>query len=62
LPDKISQGEVEVLIGLVDYVLNRLYVDNARTKEAVDELKALKEKLNPTPKSKDESNPSDFPF
>ncbi|MBV6397630.1 MAG: hypothetical protein HFACDABA_03244 [Anaerolineales bacterium] len=62
LPDKISQGEVEVLIGLVDYVLNRLYVDNARTKEAVDELKALKEKLNPTPKGKDESNESDLPF
>jgi hypothetical protein len=62
LPDKISQDEVEVLIGLVDYVLNRLYIDEARTKEAVNELMALKEKLNPTHKEKDESNPSDFPF
>ena len=62
LPEKISQDEVEVLIGLVDYVLNRLYVDKARTKEAVNELKALKEKLNPTPEGKDESNESDLPF
>jgi hypothetical protein len=47
LPEKISQDEVEVLIGLVDYVLNRLYVDKTRTQEAVNELKWLKEKLNP---------------
>jgi len=56
LPEKISQDEVEVLIGLVDYVLNRLYVDKARTQEAVNELKMLKEKLNPSLKEAKESN------
>jgi hypothetical protein len=59
LPEKISQGEVEILIGLVDYVLNRLYVDKARTQEAVNELKMLKEKPNPSSK---ESKESDDPF
>ena len=59
LPEKISQDEVEVLIGLVDYVLNRLYVDKARTQEAVKELKVLKGKLNP---SLQESKESGDPF
>jgi len=47
LPKEISQDEAEILIGLVDYVLNRLYVDKARTQEAINELNALKEKVNP---------------
>ena len=59
LPEEISQDEVEVLIGLVDYVLNRLYVDKSRTQEAVNELKMLKEKLSPSPK---EADGSDIPF
>lgn len=59
LPEKISQDEVEVLIGLVDYVLNHLYVDKSRTQEAVNELKMLKEKLSPSPK---EAEDSDTPF
>ncbi len=59
LPENISQDEVEVLIGLVDYVLNRLYVDKSRTQEAVNELKTLKEKLSLNPKKVDDS---DIPF
>lgn len=45
LADKVSQNEVEVLIGLVDYILNRLYVDKARTNDAVNNLSILKEKV-----------------
>ena len=53
LADKISQDEVEALIGLVDYVLNRLYVDKARSDEAVKDINSLKEKvLNAYPKTK----------
>ncbi|MBI5297963.1 MAG: DUF4145 domain-containing protein [Chloroflexi bacterium] len=50
LPEKISQDEVEILIGLVDYVLNRLYVDKSRTQKAVNELNMLKDKLRLEPK------------
>jgi uncharacterized protein YbaR (Trm112 family) len=62
LPEKISQDEVEVLIGLVDYVLNRLYVDKSRSQEAVNELNMLKEKLNPTPKEIEKEKDDDIPF
>lgn len=57
LADKVSQDEVEVFIGLVDYVLNRLYVDKARSDEAVKDLNVLKEKiLNTNPKTAKESD------
>jgi len=57
LSGKISQSEVEVLIGLVDYILNRLYVDNARFDEAVRDLNILREKiLNTNSKTEKESD------
>ena len=56
LPEKISQDEVEVLIGLVDYVLNRLYTDKARTQEVVSELNSLKNKLSPSSDASKESD------
>jgi hypothetical protein len=59
LPKEISQDEVEVLISLVDYVLNRLYVDKSRTQEAVSELKMLKDKLGTSFKDNKES---EIPF
>ena len=59
LSQKVSQDEVEVLIGLVDYILNRLYVDKARSDEAIRDLDILRKKiLNTTTRStKDENSP-----
>lgn len=51
LATNISQNEVELLIDLVDYVLNRLYVEKIQSVEAVKGLNILKEKILNKPKS-----------
>jgi len=45
LTDKVPQEEVEVLIGLIDYILDRLYVDKALAQKAVTDLNILRNKV-----------------
>lgn len=45
LNKNISADEVETLISVVDWILNRLYVDKAREKEATESLESLKTKV-----------------
>jgi hypothetical protein len=45
LADTISAGDVESLLDLLGFVLDRLYVDKARSVEAFEKLKDLKHKV-----------------
>lgn len=43
--DKVSVADVQILLSLVDYVLERMYVDEVRAKEVVEKLSELKAKV-----------------
>jgi hypothetical protein len=57
--DTVSQDDANAVIELVNYVLQRLYVDDARKSEAKDRLLRLKKKFV---EKSNEPNSSDLPF